>query len=90
MLDSSSGEVLGLLELSGAPDVVFLNGDGTRLYVAIGDPGVIDVIDTASWTRVETVVTEQGAHTLAFDQAADRVWAFLPRTHRAAVLQGTA
>jgi hypothetical protein len=29
--------------------------------------------------------TEQGAHTIAFDAARNKVYAFLPQTHRAAV-----
>jgi hypothetical protein len=31
------------------------------------------------------VETEKGAHTLAFAPSGDRVYAFLPRTHRAAI-----
>jgi DNA-binding beta-propeller fold protein YncE len=86
-LDSRSGEVLGTLDLTGAPDVVFLNHALGRLYVAIGDPGVIDVIDIAAWKTREVVPTERGAHTLAHDEGAQRVYAFLPQTHRASVFQ---
>jgi len=56
-----------------------------RLYVAIGDPGVIEVFDTAPLRRHETIVTETGAHTLSFDAARNIVCAFLPASHRAAV-----
>jgi DNA-binding beta-propeller fold protein YncE len=86
-MDLRSGEVLGTLELSGAPDVVFLNRALHRLYVAIGDPGAIDVIDVTAWGRAETVATEAGAHTIAFDERANRVYAFLPGTHRASTYQ---
>ena len=86
-LDSRSGEVLGTLDLSGSPDVVFLNHVLRHLYVAIGDPGVIDVIDIAAWKTREVVPTERGAHTLAHDEGAHRVYAFLPQTHRASVFQ---
>ena len=86
-LDSRSGEVLGTLDLSGAPDVVFLNHELRHLYVAIGDPGVIDVIDIDTWETREVVPTERGAHTLAHDEGAHRVYAFLPQTHRASVFQ---
>lgn len=86
-LDSRSGEVLGTLDLTGAPDVVFLNHALRHLYVAIGDPGVIDVIDIAAWRTREVVPTERGAHTLAHDEGAHRVYAFLPQTHRASVFQ---
>jgi len=86
-LDSDSGAVRGVLELSGAPDVVFLDRIRAHLHVAVGDPGVIDVFDTAEWRKVETVSTERGAHTLALDESRHRVYAFLPASHRAAVFE---
>jgi len=86
-LDSRSGEILGTLNLTGAPDVVFLNQSLAHLYVAIGDPGVIDVIDIDTWKRVEVLPTERGAHTIAHDEDSSRVYAFLPETHRAAVFR---
>jgi DNA-binding beta-propeller fold protein YncE len=84
-IDADSGTIQGTLELSGPPDVVFLNRNRTRLYVAIGDPGIIDVVDVAHWRKAESVATERGAHTLAFDGSTDRVYVFLPQSHRAAV-----
>jgi len=89
-LDSKSGEVLGTLKLTGAPDVVFLNRSLAHLYVAIGDPGVIDVIDIDAWKTIEVVPTERGAHTLAHDEDSNRVYAFLPESHSAAVFQDRA
>lgn len=86
-IDSRSGEVLGTLELSGPPDVVFFSRTLARLYVAIGDPGVIDVIDIGAWKTAEVVPTEHGSHTIAHDQNSNRVYAFLPRTHRALVFE---
>ncbi|HET9252656.1 MAG TPA: hypothetical protein VFP58_11125 [Candidatus Eisenbacteria bacterium] len=86
-LDARSGEVFGVLDLSGPPDVVFLNHRLGRLYVAIGEPGVIDVIDVRAWRKLEVVPTEVGAHTIALDEDADRVFAFLPHSHRAVVFQ---
>jgi DNA-binding beta-propeller fold protein YncE len=84
-LDACSGRVLDERELSGSPDVIFLNATLEHLYVAIGDPGVVDVFDTRAMQHLETVTTEQGAHTMAFDAARNKVYAFLPHTHRAAV-----
>ena len=84
-IDAASGRVLGDVRLSGAPDVIFLNPRLGHLYVAIGDPGVIDVIDIAAMRREEVVPTESGAHTLALDRKRNKVYAFLPRSHRAAV-----
>jgi hypothetical protein len=76
--------------IAGPPDVVFFNARLGRLYVAIGDPGVIDVFTTAPLGRHETVPTERGAHTLAFDPGRNIVCAFLPQTHRAAVYEDDA
>jgi DNA-binding beta-propeller fold protein YncE len=84
-MDSGSGSSIAAIELSGPPDVVFLNPALARLYVAIGEPGVIDVVDVAGLERVEVVATEDGCHTIGFDQATNRVYAFCPRTHRALV-----
>jgi DNA-binding beta-propeller fold protein YncE len=84
-VDVKSGRIVDDVPLSGAPDVIFLHHETGLLYVAIGDPGVIDVIDTKSMRRVQTIATEPGAHTLALDRKRRKVFAFLPGTHRAAV-----
>jgi DNA-binding beta-propeller fold protein YncE len=84
-IDAGSGRVLADVPLSGAPDVIFLNPTLGHLYVAIGDPGVIDVIDVAAMRRKDVVRTEPGAHTLALDRKRNKLYAFLPRSHRAAV-----
>ena len=84
-LDAATGCPLGTVALSGAPDVIFLDPALGRLYVAVGDPGVIDVIDVRAMRRLETVATEPGAHTTALDGRRHRLYVFLPGTHRAAV-----
>jgi len=84
-IDPASGRVLANVALSGAPDVIFLHPQSGRLYVAIGEPGVIDVIDIETMRRTEVVPTEKGAHTLALDRKRNKVYAFLPQSHRAAV-----
>lgn len=85
VLDGASGRVVGDIPLSGAPDVIFIHPQSRRLYVAIGNPGVIDVLDIVTMRRAEVVPTEPGAHTLALDHKRSKVYAFLPQTHRAAV-----
>ena len=85
VVDARAGNVLSESDLSGVPDVIFFNAARKHLYVAVGDPGVIDVFDTDARRRIETVVTEKGAHTLAFDAERNKVYAFLPQTHRAAI-----
>src|SRR2546426_1805250 len=86
-IHARSGEVLGILDLSGPPDVVFLSQSLAHLYVAVGDPGIIDIIDISAWRKVQSVPTELGAHTIALDHQSNRVYAFLPQTHRATVFQ---
>ncbi len=85
VLNRTSGDLLASTQLSGAPDVIFLNTQDDFLYVAVGDPGVLDVVDTRTSKRVQTLATEAGAHTIAYDASGRRVYAFLPESHRAAV-----
>ena len=94
-VDADTGAMGAAATIAGVPDVVFFNPAFGRIYVAIGEPGVIEVFDTdvtargrhmnAPLRRLETVITEAGAHTLAFDAARNIVCAFLPGSHRAAV-----
>lgn len=85
ILEPPSYEVIADIELAGGPDVIFLDRELGQLFVAIGDPGVIHVIDAGSMRSIEVVDTERGAHTIALDERMHRVYAFLPSTHRAAV-----
>jgi len=87
VVDSRSGAVQSEHAISGVPDVIFLNAAFKHLYVAIGDPGVIDVFDSRTLRRLESVPTERGAHTIGFDAVRNTVYAFLPDTHRAGVYQ---
>ena len=86
-LDAASCKVQSERPLSGTPDVIFFNRARQHLYVAVGDPGVIDVFDTRSMTSLGRIETEKGAHTLALPPSGERLYAFLPRTHRAAVYE---
>jgi DNA-binding beta-propeller fold protein YncE len=89
-VDADSGKVLTQETIADVPDVVFFNPTRSRLYVAIGDPGVIEVFNTSPLRRHETVTTELGAHTLSFDATRNIVCAFLPGSHRAAVYRDRA
>lgn len=86
-LDLASGREIARAPIAGEPDVVWHNPSRNRLYVAIGKPGLIEVVDTRLLTPVEKVTTEEGAHTMAFDQICQRLYVFLPRTCRAAVYE---
>jgi DNA-binding beta-propeller fold protein YncE len=84
-LEAFSGRILLEADLSGTPDVIFFNARLKHLYVAVGDPGVIDVFETSTLQKIGTGQTEPGAHTIAFDADRNKVYAFLPETHRAMV-----
>jgi DNA-binding beta-propeller fold protein YncE len=86
-LDARSGRGLGENRLSGSPDVVFFNHVHNRLYIAVGDPGVIDVFDSNAMVKLGSVATEKGAHTFALAPAGDQLYALLPASHRAAIYQ---
>lgn len=85
VLAPPTSEVVADLPLAGAPDVVFLDAALNQLYVAIGDPRLIEVFDVIRLERIDAVATERGAHTIGFNPDGHRVYAFLPGTHRAAV-----
>ncbi|MDG6950137.1 MAG: YncE family protein [Nitrososphaerota archaeon] len=85
VLDIRGEREIAHIPLSGGPDVLWLNRAKGRLYCAIGEPGVIDVIDTAKLTVSEKVPTEEGAHTLTFDGKRQRLYSFLPSTNCVAV-----
>lgn len=69
---------------------VWLDARGKRLYVAFGDPGTVTVVDVASLTEVETVTTESGAHTLAWDPTGAALYVFCPESCGAAIYSGGA
>jgi len=72
--------------LLGPPDVIWLNPRTGHLYVAIGDPGVVQVFETHPLTPVGSIVTAAGAHTLTLDPANGEIHVFLPSTHEDLVL----
>jgi DNA-binding beta-propeller fold protein YncE len=84
-VDADTGAIVTTDRIAGTPDVVWFNAALGHLYIAIGDPGVIEVFATAPLRRLETVTTESGAHTTSFDATRNLIAAFLPATHRAAV-----
>ena len=85
VLNIESGAVLSEMELSGIPDVTWFNPALDRVYVATADPGVLDVFDVRKMKCLETVQTEKGAKTTALDAIRNKLFVFLPQTHRAAV-----
>lgn len=89
VLDRATGAEITSISIAGAPDVLWFNPPRHFLYVAIGDPGLIQVIDTKTMTHVEEIRTEKGAHTLTFDVSRQLLYVFLPQSSRAAVFAET-
>jgi DNA-binding beta-propeller fold protein YncE len=84
-LHRDTGAVLGSVALPGEPDVVMHDPALARLYVAIGSPGVVSVIDDQRLETLETVETESGAHTIGWNPDTLTLYAFLPSSGGAAV-----
>jgi DNA-binding beta-propeller fold protein YncE len=87
VLDRDSGEVLTSLPLPGIPDVVMHDPELRRLYVAIGDPGVVCSFDSGRLEQLETVQTERGAHTSGWDPVDRCLYVFCPASGGAAVFE---
>ncbi len=87
VLDVDTGDVLASLPLPGAPDVVMHDPVRRRLYVAIGDPGLVCSVDTVRLTELETIKTEQGAHTTCWDPVGRSLYVFCPESGGAAIYE---
>lgn len=84
-VEASTAKILLQANLSGTPDVIFFDATLKHLYVAVGDPGVIDLFETDFFRHIETISTERGAHTIGFDATHHKIYAFFPESHRAAI-----
>ncbi len=87
VVDLASETELASITISGEPDAIWFNPLKQRLYVGIGSPGLLDIIDTERAALVESVPTELGAKTSAFDAARQRLYVFLPGSCAAAVYE---
>jgi len=83
--DPDSGRQIAHVKIAGTPDVIWYNSNHHYLYIAIGKPGVVQVVAVSSMEIVEEISTEEGAHTLTFDQARQKLYVFLPQSCRTAV-----
>jgi len=90
VLDADDGTVIERLPLLGVPDVVMLDSVSRRLYVAIGDPGVVSSFDVDRLEHRETVETESGAHTTGWDPVTRSLYVFCPQSCGAAVFEDRA
>ena len=85
-LHRDDGHMIGSADLPGEPDVIMYDAESGRLFVAVGDPGVVVVLDDATLHVIETVETERRAHTICWNAANKTIYAFLPVTNRVMTL----
>ena len=88
-LDLASGSELAAASITGVLDAIWYNAERRLVYVAIGEPGLVDVIDIATMTWREQLTTGAGAHTTAFDRRRQRLAVFLPAACRVALYHET-
>ena len=72
--------MLEQLPLPGVPDVIMLDAELKRLYVAIGDPGVVCAFTSHPLEHLETIETEAGAHTCGWDPGDRCLYVFCPQS----------
>jgi DNA-binding beta-propeller fold protein YncE len=77
-LSSHDGSEMGKVPIAGIPDAIWFNAAKSSLYVAVAQPGVLQVVDTNRMTVVESVETEPGAQTTAFDARRQALYVFKP------------
>src|SRR6266540_238196 len=87
VLGRDSGELIASLPLPGVPDVVMHDPDSRRLYVAIGEPGLVCSFDSERLEQLETVETDPGAHTICWDSTGRCLYVFCPASGGAAVYE---
>lgn len=58
-VDSRSGDITTSWPIAGPPDVTFFNPATGRVYVAIGEPGLVETVDPRTGKATRTVT---GAH----------------------------
>jgi len=85
VLERNDGDIIASLPLPGTPDVVMLDATVGRVYVAVGDPGVVCSFDTERLEQIETVETELGAHTAGWDPVDRCLYVFCPQTSGAII-----
>ncbi len=86
-VDLEKERELKKVHISGGPDVLWYDSKRQFVYCAIGEPGIIDIIDTIRMERAAQIRTESGAHTLTYDQRRGRLYSFFPHTACAEVYQ---
>ena len=90
VLDLTTDREVARVPIAGEPDAVWFSPTARSAYVAIGTPGVVDVVDGKRIEVTQRLTTGKGAHTTAFDRRRRRLYVFLPKSSAAAVYEETA
>ncbi len=75
VVDSNTGKVLALPSIGDGPDAAGWDAAHKLAFASSGD-GVLSVVDASKpdYPTIETLPTQRGARTMAYDSAADRVY----------------
>ena len=79
-LNSVVGRELDKVAIAGVPDAIWFDAATSSVYVAIGEPGVMQVVDTRRMAVVEAIETEWGTQTTAVDLRRRALYVFKPIT----------
>ena len=90
VLDLTTDREVARVPIAGEPDAVWFSPTARSAYVAIGKPGVVDVVDGKRVEVTQRLSTGEGAHTTAFDSRRRRLYVFLPESSEAAGYAETA
>ncbi len=72
VLDLRTGEVLAELPTGLEPDGIAVTADGTRIFVASENAGLVHVFDAATYTQTATIITHLRPRRVAL--LGDRLW----------------
>ncbi len=87
MVDIFTYSIKSKVNLSSTPGIIFYNPTLQHLFVVVGDPGVIELFGTRGLRKIETVSTQNGAHTLTCNDELSKDYAFRSKTHQASVFK---
>ncbi|HET7465174.1 MAG TPA: YncE family protein [Candidatus Dormibacteraeota bacterium] len=77
-LDITTGQETDSVEIAGGPDAIWFHPKKDEVYVAIGDPGLLQVLDAEGMVVTDTIETGPGAQTTALDAQRQELFVFVP------------
>jgi len=83
-VDIRERKILGKVDIYPNPDVVWFNVKKKVVYVAGSRPSAVQVVNISEMKVIDEVTTEEGAHTFSFDQGAQTLHSYLPKSCKVA------